>query len=55
MLLTTTRSSSSRVISAQNVAEKAHAVPSARSRVPFALNKGSTTSPTNSGTCNLNP
>jgi hypothetical protein len=39
MLLTTTRNSSSRVISARNVAEKAHAVPSARSRIPFALNQ----------------
>jgi hypothetical protein len=37
------------------LAEEAHAVPSARSSVPFALNQGSTTSPTNSGTCNLNP
>jgi hypothetical protein len=35
MSLTTTRNSSSRVISARNVAEKAHAVPSARSSVPF--------------------
>jgi hypothetical protein len=39
MSLTTTRNSSSRVISARNVAEKAHAVPSARSSVPFALNQ----------------
>ena len=34
MSLTTTRNSSSRVISARNVAAKAHAVPSAPSRVP---------------------
>jgi hypothetical protein len=55
MSRTTTRNSSSRVISARNVVEKAHAVSSAHSSVPFALNKGSTTSPTNNGTCNLNP
>jgi hypothetical protein len=39
MSLITTRNLSSRVISARNVAEKAHAVPSARSSVPFALNQ----------------
>lgn len=39
MSLTTTWNSSSRVISARNVAAKAHAVPSARSSVPFALNQ----------------
>jgi hypothetical protein len=50
MSLTTIRTSSSHVISPRNVAKKAHAIPSARSSVPFALNQRIHHQPTNRGT-----